>query len=422
MAIIIFGLSHRTAPIEVRERVALDAAQLPEALHAAIRVGEVNEALILSTCNRTEFYCAGPRPANRQLADWLVQYKALEPQLVATHFYTLEDQHAIRHALRVAAGLDSLVLGEPQILGQLKQAYQTALNIGTAGKHLNKLMQYAFAIAKTIRTETAIGETPVSVAYAAVRLARQIHGDLAHKRALLIGAGETVALVATHLRRQQIGVLVIANRTLAHAVDVAREFGGTPIALADIPRHLHEADIVVASTASRLPIVTRAAVESASKARRHEPMFIVDLAVPRNVEPSTGELDDVYLYTVDDLNHIITENKELRQSAAAQAEEIVNIRAQGYMDWLQALDGDATIVAYRRQAAAYKQELLQKAERRLAAGEDPQVVLAGFANRLLNKLTHAPTAKIREASIDGRTELIELARELLDIREPKPPE
>ena len=311
-----------------------------------------------------------------------------------------------------------MVLGEPQILGQLKQAYQASESGGSIGKTLSKLMQYAFTVAKKVRTETAIGQTPVSVAYAAVRLARQIHGDLSTKTALLIGAGDTISLVANHLRSQHIGRMIIANRTLSRSEELAQELGGIPIALTDIAQHLWEADILVSSTASPLPIIQRNAVEAAVRKRRFEPMFLVDLAVPRDIEPGVAELDDVYLYTVDDLNNVITENMELRQLAATQAEEIVTLHAQNFMDWLHSLDGNATIVAYRRQAEATRDELLTKAHRQLAAGEDPANVLRSLANTLVNKLVHHPTTKIREATIEGRSELVLAARELLNIREP----
>jgi len=418
MPIIVFGVSHKTAPIDVREKVALDAEQLKAALDGARQAIGAREALILSTCNRTEFYLSADEHPQGQLADWLVQFKSLDPKLVDGHFYTLEGPQAIRHTLRVACGLDSMVLGEPQILGQLKQAYQASESGGSIGKTLSKLMQYAFTVAKKVRTETAIGQTPVSVAYAAVRLARQIHGDLSTKTALLIGAGDTISLVANHLRSQHIGRMIIANRTLSRSEELARELGGIAIALTDIAQHLWEADILVSSTASPLPIIQRKAVAAAVRKRRFEPMFLVDLAVPRDIEPGVAELDDVYLYTVDDLNNVITENMELRQLAAAQAEEIVTLHAQNFMDWLHSLDGNAMIVAYRRQAEATRDELLTKAQRQLAAGEDPAHVLRALANTLVNKLVHHPTTKIREATIEGRSELVLAARELLNIRDP----
>ena len=415
MAILVFGVNHRTAPIDVREQVALDAGQLPSALAGALEAAGSTEAVILSTCNRTEFYLAGEQLSQEAVGRWLVAFKGLDPTAVSGHFYALEDAAAVRHALRVACGLDSMVLGEPQILGQLKQAYESSVSGKTVGKTLGKLMQYAFSVAKKVRTETAIGQTPVSVAYAAVRLARQIHGDLGTRTALLIGAGDTIGLVAAHLRRQGIGRMFIANRTFARAEELAREVNATAVPFTDLAQHLPAADIVVSSTASRLPIITRDAVQAAVKARRYAPVFIVDLAVPRDVEPAVAKLDDVYLYTVDDLNNVITENLELRAAAAVQAEEIVNLHAQGFLDWLQSLDGNATIVRYREQAEAVRDELLQKAQARLAKGEDAAAVLKSLAHGLTNRLTHSPTAKIREASIEGRQELVLAARELLGL-------
>ena len=325
----------------------------------------------------------------------------------------------MRHALRVACGLDSMVLGEPQILGQLKQAYEASVNGKAVGKTLGKLMQYAFTVAKKVRTETAIGRTPVSVAYAAVRLARQIHGDLAGRTALLIGAGDTIGLVAAHLRRAGIGRLVIANRTLARSAALAREMDATAVALTDLAEHLPGADIIVSSTASRVPLITRALVQSAVKTRRYQPMFIVDLAVPRDVEPSVATLADVYLYTVDDLNNVITENRELRLTAAAQAEEIVNLHVQNFLDWLQSLNGNAVIVDFRRQAEAVRDELLEKAQRRLATGSAPAEVLRGLAVGLTNRLLHYPTSTIRAASIAGRQDVVSFARELLGLDAPE---
>ncbi len=422
MAILVFGVNHRTAPIDVREQVALDAGQLPSALAGALEAAGSAEAVILSTCNRTEFYLAGEHLSQEAMRRWLVAFKGLDPTAVGGHFYALEDAAAVRHALRVACGLDSMVLGEPQILGQLKQAYETSVSGKAIGKTLGKLMQYAFSVAKKVRTETAIGQTPVSVAYAAVRLARQIHGDLGTRTALLIGAGDTISLVAAHLRRQGIGQMIIANRTLARSEELAREVNATAVPFTELAQHLPAADIVVTSTASRLPILTRDAVQAAVKARRYAPVFIVDLAVPRDVEPAVAKLDDVYLYTVDDLNNVITENMELRAAAAVQAEEIVNLHAQGFLDWLQSLDGNATIVRYREQAEAVREELLQKAQARLAKGEDAAAVLKSLAHGLTNRLIHPPTAKIREASIEGRQELVLAARELLGLDHAGDPE
>ncbi|MSR15807.1 MAG: glutamyl-tRNA reductase [Gammaproteobacteria bacterium] len=420
MAIFIFGVNHLRAPVAFRERIAFEEATLASALQDLVACDAVKEALILSTCNRTELFAVGEPSGDRQLVDWLIRHHTIDQSTLLQYCYTHTDQEAVRHTLRVACGLDSMVLGEPQILGQVKAAYRAAVASGTSGKTLNKLMQYAFTTAKKIRTDTAIGATPVSVAYAAVRLARQVHGDLSQCRALLIGAGDTIELVAQHLHRQKIAEVVIANRTVSRAHALAEIVDGRGIGLDDIPATLAHTDIVIASAASRIPLVTRAMLEQAVKARRQQPIFVVDLAVPRNVEPSAATLDDVYVYSVDDLNHVISENLDLRRAAATQAEELVDQHAAGFMEWMQSLDGEDMIKAYRGHADTIAGEALAKAQRKLANGEDPATVLSGLTHSLTNKLIHRPLAKIREAASEGRSDLLEHAQELL-IEEPKEP-
>ncbi len=413
MAIKILGVSHKTAPIAIRERVAVDPERLPAALHGLVRDGGASEALILSTCNRTEVYCNVDNQSLRHPLDWLVRFNGVDPRDVASHVYSYDEENAVRHALRVACGLDSMVLGEPQILGQLKQAYRIAVGQGTAGKLLNRLFQHSFFVAKQVRTQTAIGENPVSVAFAAVKLARQIHGDLSDKTALLIGAGETITLVAHHLQTNRIKQLMVANRTLARSQELAERTDGTAIALDELPNHLADADIIVSSTAARLPLITEGAIRNASKARRRAPMFIVDLAVPRDVEPGAADVENVYLYSVDDLNHVISENSRLREAAANEAEEMINIQAQSYMDWLAGQDSTETIVEIRAHAEIARRELVAKARRRLDAGDDPGAVIDALGNALVARLMHGPTVRIREAAQDGRDDIVLLGRELL---------
>lgn len=415
MPIFVFGMNHETAPVAVREQVAFTAEQLPAALQALCAETDLTEAVILSTCNRTEVYAAGEPHSEGQFHPWLVRHHALEAAPQLDHFYCYSGLDAVRHTLRVASGLDSMVVGEPQILGQIKAAYQTAAASGATGKQLNKLMQYAFAIAKQVRTETAIGSAPVSVAYAAVRLARQVHGELNRCTALLVGAGDTIELVAQHLRRQGIGELRIANRTLARAENLVALVGGTALTLEQVPDALKAADILVTATASRTPIITRGMLARAIEARRWQPVFAVDLAVPRNIAADTAELEDVYLYTVDDLQRVINNNLELRQAAAQQAQEIVEAQAANFMDWVQSLDGNDLIIAYRHQVDALARIELDKARRRLSNGEATEQVLEGLARALSNKLIHHPLTKIRAAARDGRHDLIESARELLAI-------
>ncbi|MBX9605294.1 MAG: glutamyl-tRNA reductase [Gammaproteobacteria bacterium] len=416
MTLFVIGLSHKTAPVEVREKLAFDLGQLPSALGALNACPGVDESLILSTCNRTELYCDLHADAARAPLTWLAQYRNIGAADIEPHLYHLDSEQAVRHALRVAAGLDSLVVGEPQILGQLKDAYRTAVDAGTVGKFLNRLMQFSFSTAKMIRSETEIGNTPVSVAYAAVKLAQQIHGSLEKRSALLIGAGDTISLVANHLVGANIGRLVVANRSLENAQTLAERVGGQAIELHDITHHLTKVDIVVTSTASRLPIVTRGIIDVAMKQRGFDPMFIVDLAVPRDVEPSVGELEDVYLYTVDDLEHVVSSNLKLRHEAAAQAEEMVHLQVRDYMDWLKVQGSGETIAEFRARGERIRDELMAKARGRLARGEDPAVVLDFLANTLTNKLMHSPTAALRAGG--GREDFVRVARELLGLDGP----
>lgn len=413
MTLFILGLSHKTAPVEVREKVAFDSGQLPQALATLKHESGVNESMILSTCNRTELYCEIDNPVSDTPLEWLARQRQLGLSDIEPHTYRLDNEHAVRHILRVASGLDSLVVGEPQILGQLKDAYRAAVAAGTSGKLLNRLMQFSFSTAKMVRTDTEIGSTPVSVAYAAVKLARQIFGDLSPRKALLIGAGETISLVANHLHGAGIGSLVIANRSIDNARELANQHRAEAVALHDIQNVLPDADIVVASTASRVPIVTEGVVEMALRKRHAEPMFLVDLAVPRDIEASVGELDDAYLYTVDDLESVIASNIRLRQDAAAEAEQMVHVQVQDYMDWLKVQSAGDTIRAYREYGEQVRAEVSAQALARLNNGEDAEQVLRYLSTTLTNKLMHHPTTGLRKAGSD--ISYLGVARELLGL-------
>ncbi|MBE2293431.1 MAG: glutamyl-tRNA reductase, partial [Phycisphaerales bacterium] len=336
------------------------------------------------------------------------------------YLYRHTNQRAVRHILRVASGLDSLVLGEPQILGQVKAAYQAANSAGTLGTRLERLFQHTFAVAKQVRTDTRIGASPVSVAFAAVSLARQIFADPPRRTALLIGAGDTVELVARHLYESGIGRLIVANRTLERAHGLAASVGGYAIALDEIPTHLGEADIVIASTASPEPLLREALVRQCLKQRRHRPMFMVDLAVPRNIDPAVAELDDVYLYTVDDLKDIIQDNLRSRQAAAQQAEEIIDTQVEHFMAWLRSQDSASSILALRQQAENTRDEMLDRARRQLANGKDPATVLDILAHTLTNKLIHAPCAGLREAAAEGDITMLNLIRSLYRLGDGNP--
>jgi glutamyl-tRNA reductase len=374
----------------------------------------LTEVAILSTCNRTEIYAASETDA-AAIQQWLVDHTAIDAADLAKSYYCYQDHEAVRHMMKVAGGLDSLVLGEPQILGQMKSAFASAKDAGTLGAELHATFQQVFNIAKRVRTETAIGENPVSVAYAAVSLAQQIFSNLKQDTALLIGAGETIELVARHLVEQGIKHIIVANRTLDRAQRLAGEFNGEAILLADIPEQLHRADLVISSTASQLPLLGKGAVESALKKRKHKPMFMLDIAVPRDIEEQVGELDDVYLYTVDDLHAVIDENKKSRVAAADQAEEIISEGVELFLRHQRVLSAVETVKAYRNKAEQMRDLELQKALRSLQTGANPEQVLQQFARNLTNKLIHSPTTVLKEASASSRHHVIQVAQELFDL-------
>ncbi|QEY16694.1 glutamyl-tRNA reductase [Cellvibrio sp. KY-GH-1] len=417
MTLLAFGINHTTAPLALRERVAFAPENLHSAMQEACAHAGLAEVAILSTCNRTEIYASSESDA-RAIQQWLVSHTAIEADDLVKSYYCYQDQDAVRHMMKVAGGLDSLVLGEPQILGQMKSAFASAKEAGTLGAELHATFQQVFNIAKRVRTETAIGENPVSVAYAAVSLAQQIFSNLKQDTALLIGAGETIELVARHLAEQGIKHIIVANRTLDRAQRLASEFSGEAILLADIPEQLHRADIVISSTASQLPLLGKGAVESALKKRKHKPMFMLDIAVPRDIEEQVGELDDVYLYTVDDLHAVIDENKKSRVAAADQAEEIINEGVEQFLRHQRALNAVETVKAYRQKAEQMRDAELQKALRSLQTGANPEQVLQTLARNLTNKLIHSPTAVLKEASAGSRHHVLQVAQELFDLSLP----
>ncbi|MEN8258986.1 MAG: glutamyl-tRNA reductase [Pseudomonadota bacterium] len=416
MTLIALGINHNSAPVSVRERLAFPTDKLKNALQELRRVETVEEAAILSTCNRTELYC-GLDTDNRQIIiDWIARNRQLERNEFTPFLYTRRGTDLIRHMFRVACGLDSMILGEPQILGQMKTAYQTACEAGTLGKYLGRLFQQTFAAAKKVRTDTSIGSSPVSVAFAAVRLAHQIFDDLNEQTAILIGAGETIELSARHLRQHNIGRLIIANRTFDRAHALAAQFDGYAIALSELPGHLAEADIVVSSTASQLPILGKGRVESALKKRKHKPIFMVDLAVPRDIEPEVEQLRDVYLYTVDDLRDTIEENMKTRREAAEQAEEIIDTQVENFLAWTRAQGANTTIREYRAQAEQIRAVALSKALAALQNGATPEQALTLLAHSLTKKLIHTPSTQIKQAGISERHDLIAAARTLFELK------
>jgi glutamyl-tRNA reductase len=416
MSLLTIGINHKTAPVAVREQVAFTPEHLDQSLRALYNLKGVNEAIILSTCNRTELYCRIDEDASiADVVRWMEDHHQLPAEELDAFIYTHHGQDSVHHLLRVACGLDSLVLGEPQILGQLKSAFQDARHAGTLGRQLGRLFQHAFSVAKQVRTDTAIGESAVSVAFAAVNLAKQIFGDLSGQTALMIGAGETIELAARHLHAQNIGKLLVANRNLERAELLAGQFNGEAFTLPALAERLHEADIIISSTASQLPILGKGAVERALKSRKHHPFFMVDIAVPRDIEPEVGELDDVFLYTVDDLQEVIEESLKSRREAAEQAEEIIDTRVEEFQSWLRGQGAVEMITQYRNKAREAHDATLEKALRMLDQGKSAEEALQFLAHTLTNKLTHEPTINLNLAAREGRLEMIENARELLGL-------
>ena len=418
--IIVIGINHDSAPVDVRERVAFAPEIVPEAISDLISSTQLEEGVILSTCNRTEIYGwfseeDQAAAAGDDVVQWLAKFHGLSPEDLASCTYQSHGLPALTHLVRVAAGLNSMVLGEPQILGQIKSAFAVSQESGGIGDSLSKLFPEAFRLAKRVRTDTAIGENPVSVAYAAVDLAGRIFSDLGNRTALLLGAGETIELVARHLNEAGLGKLIVANRTLKRAETLAEQFNAEAILLADVTERLPSADIVISSTASQLPILGKGAVEEAIKARRFRPALLIDLAVPRDIEPQVGSLSDVYLYTVDDLRDVVEENVRLRSHEASKADKIVE---EGVVEveasWHLRASSDV-VRNYRESAMAIQQAELERALKALESGKPAEEVITRLSRDLTNKLIHAPTAGLKQIAKEGDRVNVSRAAELLGV-------
>jgi glutamyl-tRNA reductase len=417
MYLFAFGINHNTAPVEIREQVAIAPEDVGDILRDITSSGAASEATILSTCNRTELYCGVDRADGETPASWFSENYRVPSVDIESYLYSHRDEAAVKHAFRVAAGLDSMVLGEPQILGQMKDAFARAHKAGATGKILNRLFQQTFSVAKKVRTDTAIGESAVSVAYAAVSLGNQIFDQLQEQTVLLIGAGDMIELCARHLKEHSVRQMIVANRTLERARALAAPLGAQAITLREMPARLSEADIVISCTASQLPILGKGAVERALKARKHRPMFMVDIAVPRDIEEEVGALGDVYLYTIDDLKEVVHENLQSRLEAAKEGEQIIDTHVTKFMHWVRSLDTVPSIRALRETADAVRDAELERARRRLALGEDPEQVMERLARALTNKLMHAPTTALRSAHHGDDEVLRDTVRKLFNLRE-----
>ncbi len=424
MAVWALGLNHHTAPLDLRGRFAFALDQIAPALHG-LRQSHARhpEAAILSTCNRTEVYCASDNVQIDHTLGWLARAGDVSPDALHQHTYVLQNDQAARHAFRVASGLDSMVLGEPQILGQMKDAGRAAEDAGALGTTLNQLFQRSFAVAKEVRTSTDIGAHSISMAAAAVRLAGNLFEDLRQIKVLFVGAGEMIELAATHFAARQPQAIAIANRTLERGEKLATRLGGEVMRLADLPERLHEFDAVVSCTASTLPIIGLGAVERALKKRRHRPIFMVDLAVPRDIELEVKALQDVYLYTVDDLAQVVQTGQANRQAAVAQAEAIIDAGVQSFMHWIDQRDPASGVVPLiqqlNAQADAWRATEIARARRRLAKGDDVEAVLEALSRGLTQKMLHGAMAELRAADGSHREQTTQ-AIERLFLRGARP--
>lgn len=417
MSLLAIGINHNTASVEIREKVSFTPETMSESLDSVRSLPGVQESVILSTCNRSEIYCSveDTDASSQAIVQWLASLHNLDSKALSECTYVHADKDAVTHISQVASGLDSMVLGEPQILGQLKSAYAVAQEHNSVGSMLNYMFQHSFKVAKKVRTETAIGENAVSIAFAAVSLSTRIFADLSECKALLVGAGETIDLVARHLREKGVTQLTVANRTLARAEALAKEFNAKACLLSDIPDELPNADIVITSTASQLPLIGKGMVERALKRRKHKPMFMVDIAVPRDIEGEVSKLSDVFLYTVDDLRSVIESNRKSREKAAVDAQNIIDQQTESFLTNINARSASDAIKLIRNQAQEIKSTELEKATRALAAGTDPEKVLQQLAHGLTNKLMHTPTVALRSAHEEGDEDATEWALRLFDL-------
>jgi glutamyl-tRNA reductase len=417
--VLTFGLNHTSAPVSVRERVSLTGDLLKPALVALREAfgGKVKEAAILSTCNRTEIYCAAAPGTAVHVPAWLADFQRIETSDLDPHLYRHAQEDAVRHAFRVASGLDSMVLGEPQILGQMKDAVRAANDAGSLGTTLHQLFQRTFAVAKEVRSQTAIGEQSVSMAAAAVRLAERVFGDLKQVNVLFIGAGEMIELCATHFAAQQPRRITVANRTVERAELLATRFSADTIRLSELPENLANYDVVVSCTASSLPILGLGMVARATKLRRRKPMVMVDLAVPRDIESDVANLDDVYLYSVDDLGQLVQSATDARKAAVVQAEAIIETRVQGFMQWVDSRAVVPVIRDLHEAAGALRAAELERARKALARGESPEQVLEQLAHGLTQKYLHGPVSALNQSDAQSREQLLNWLPRLYPLRE-----
>ena len=414
MPLLITGISHHTATLEIREKIAITKLDYAARVNELHELDGVEEVVVVSTCNRTEIYSIGPKQSRGQVRQWLQAKGGLSEAEMEKHCYVLERENAVRHLFRVAGGLESLVLGESQIVGQLKDSWQMANHAGGVGKVLDRLFQHAFATGKRIRSRTHIGDHPVSVAYTTVMLAKQIFGDLASKTVILVGAGEMVELCGRHLHDKGLSSLIIANRSIENATELAEKFGGLAVSLTDLPGVLHKADILISSTASLEPVIYAESVKMALKQRRNQPMFLVDIAVPRDIHPDVGKLGDVFLYTIDDLQKVVDKNLSKRSEAAEAASDDIDESVDEFMRWLNSARAVVYLQNLHKHARMNSDELVHRALRKIRAGQDPEKVVTQLAHTLTKRILHLPSTRLRQAAEEQDDDLLRVANRLFE--------
>lgn len=415
MSLLTLGLNHKTAPLAIRETVAFAPDECLHALSGLTALPSVREGAIVSTCNRTELYAVDDGMGDAHLQRWLCEQHGLDPETLVPHFYSYQGRDSIRHAMRVASGMDSMILGEPQILGQMKTALHQAREASTAGPILTRLFEHSFAVAKDVRTDTDIGAHPVSVAYAGVSLARRIFADFGNVTVMMIGAGETIDLAARHLGEMGVGKMVFANRSVERARNLASQHRGVAIGLDEVRAHLPAADLVVTSTGAPHQLIEAPAMRDALRTRKRRPVFMLDLAVPRDVDPAIGKMEDVYLYTVDDLQDVIRDNLRSREQAALMADDMLEERIDEFIAWLDSRSAVDTIRAMRGHADQHRDAVLDRAQRLIRQGKSGEEIAAFVANTLTSKLMHAPTSALRNSDGEGQQQLIQSAQRLFDL-------
>ena len=420
MSLVAIGMNHKTASLDIREKFSLDKDESHKILKKLHSMPIIEEVFLLSTCNRTEIYCEiHDLRYVKNISRWLLAQKGLSVSQFEEYIYSYSDSSVVNHALSVASGLDSMVIGESQILSQLKNAFNEANNAETIGKNLDRLFQYAFSTAKEVRTDTKIGASSLSIANVAVSLTDQFYDDLSDKNALLIGAGETIYIAAKNLRKKNIKSIFIANRTIEKAEIIAKEVSGTAISLKDIPKHLKDSDIIISAVSGNVPLVGKGAVETALKYRKHKPIYMVDLGVPRNIEAEVKDLSDIFLYTIDNIQELVRKNYNIRKGAAFDAQSIIDARVKEYMNWRNSQSAFSVIKLYRDDCESIRLQCLEKSLSHLKSGKDPESIMEQLSLNITSKLSHKPTLALNKAGQTDNRKLINLICDIFLINKRK---